>query len=80
MYYKHDNIINKTSNFKGTLEMWIDMFSKDGNIPEMVDIKPPIVELYELRVVIWTVTEVKLVDNNFFTKEKHSDIYIKGFL
>ncbi|XP_050058182.1 fer-1-like protein 6 isoform X3 [Aphis gossypii] len=65
---------------QGTLEMWIDMFSKDGNIPEMVDIKPPIVELYELRVVIWTVTEVKLVDNNFFTKEKHSDIYIKGWL
>ncbi|XP_060846305.1 fer-1-like protein 6 [Rhopalosiphum padi] len=65
---------------QGKLEMWIDMFSKDSNIPEMVDIKPPIVELYELRVVIWSVTEVKLVDNNFFTKEKHSDIYIKGWL
>lgn len=55
------------------------MFSKDSNIPEMVDIKPPIVELYELRVIIWSATDVKLVDNNFFTKEKHSDIYIKGF-
>ncbi|CAI6344527.1 unnamed protein product [Macrosiphum euphorbiae] len=65
---------------QGTLEMWVDMFSKDSNIPEMVDIKPPIVELYELRVIIWSVTDVKLVDNNFFTKEKHSDIYIKGWL
>ncbi|XP_060862010.1 fer-1-like protein 6 [Metopolophium dirhodum] len=65
---------------QGTLEMWVDMFSKDSNIPKMVDIKPPIVELYELRVIIWSVTDVKLVDNNFFTKEKHSDIYIKGWL
>jgi len=73
--------IKKKSNFfKGTLEMWVDMFSKDSNIPEMVDIKPPIVELYELRVIIWSVTDVKLVDNNIFTKEKHSDIYIKGFI
>jgi len=59
--------------------MWVDMFSKDSNIPEMVDIKPPIVELYELRVIIWSVTDVKLVDSNFFTKEKYSDIYIKGY-
>ncbi|XP_022180844.1 fer-1-like protein 4 isoform X3 [Myzus persicae] len=65
---------------QGTLEMWVDMFSRDSNIPEMVDIKPPIVELYELRVIIWSVTDVKLVDSNFFTKEKHSDIYIKGWL
>lgn len=59
--------------------MWVDMFPKEKNIPEMVDIKPPTVELYELRVIIWSVTDVKLVDDNYFTKEKHTDIYIKGF-
>lgn len=58
--------------------MWIDMFSKDERIPEAVDITPPIVEQYELRVIIWSVTDVKLVDDNFFTGEKHSDIYVKG--
>lgn len=58
--------------------MWIDMFSKDSYIPEIVNIKPPIVEHYEVRVIIWSVTDVKLVDDNIFTGEKHCDIYIKG--
>lgn len=58
--------------------MWIDMFPKDYKIPKIVDITPPTVDHYELRVIIWSVTDVKLVDDNFFTGEKHSDIYIKG--
>lgn len=58
--------------------MWVDIFPKNDNLPEIVDVKPPIIELYELRVIIWSVTDVKLVDDNFFTKQKHSDIYIKG--
>lgn len=58
--------------------MWIDMFSKNDNIPEMVDVKPPVVEIYELRVIIWSVTDVKLIDDDFLTAEKHSDIYVKG--
>lgn len=58
--------------------MWIDMFAKDDNIPTKVDVKPPAVEHYELRVIIWSVTDVQLVDDNYFTGEKYSDIYIKG--
>jgi hypothetical protein len=58
--------------------MWVDMFSKNDNLPEIVDVKPPIVENYELRVIIWSVTDVKLIDDDYFTGEKHSDIYIKG--
>lgn len=54
------------------------MFSKSDNIPEMVDITPPIIESYELRVIIWSVENVKLVDDNYFTGKKHSDIYVKG--
>lgn len=56
------------------------MFPKSDSIPEIVDVKPPIVENYELRVIIWSVTDVKLIDNNLLTGEKHSDIYIKGLL
>lgn len=63
---------------QGTLEMWVDVFPKDDYVPEMVDITPPIIENYELRVIIWSVVDVKLVDENYFTKEKHSDIYVKG--
>lgn len=60
--------------------MWIDMFAKDDIIPAMVDVKPPAVERYELRVTIWSVVDVQLVDDNYFTGEKYSDIYIKGFI
>lgn len=54
------------------------MFSKGDPIPEMVDITPPIIETYELRVIIWSVEDVKLMDENYFTGEKHSDIFVKG--
>lgn len=58
--------------------MWVDIFPKNDKIPAIVDVKPPTVEPYELRVIIWSVTKVKLIDSNFITGEKHSDIYIKG--
>lgn len=58
--------------------MWVDIFAKNKNIPEMVNVKPPVAEHYELRVIIWTATDVKLIDDNFFSGEKYSDIYIKG--
>lgn len=54
------------------------MFPKNDNIPEIVDVKPPVVENYELRVIIWSVTDVKLIDDDYLTGEKYSDIYIKG--
>lgn len=54
------------------------MFPIDDVLPEKVDVKPPIVEQYELRLIVWSVTDVELVDDNYFTGQKHSDIYIKG--
>lgn len=58
--------------------MWIDMFSKTDEIPEKIDIQPPVAEHYELRVIIWSVADVKLLDDTYFTGEKYTDIYIKG--
>lgn len=54
------------------------MFSKNDNIPEKINIIPPVAEHYELRVIIWSVAGVKLVDDALFTGEKYSDIYVKG--
>lgn len=34
---------------------------------------------FELRVIIWNTDEVVLEDDAFFTGEKMSDIYVKGY-
>lgn len=54
------------------------MFPKNDNIPAMVDVKPLVAEDYELRVIIWSVVDVNLVDDNIYTGDKYSDIYVKG--
>lgn len=43
-----------------------------------VNITPQPSEDYEIRVTIWNTEAVPLVDNQFLTGEKCSDIYIKG--
>ncbi len=35
---------------------------------------------WELRVIIWNTDEVVLEDDAFFSGEKMSDIYVKGFV
>ena len=35
---------------------------------------------YELRVTIWNTDEVILEEDDFFTGEKSSDIYVKGWM
>jgi len=35
---------------------------------------------YELRIVIWNTDDVVLEDDAFFTGEKMSDIYVKGWI
>ncbi|XP_050527922.1 otoferlin-like [Daktulosphaira vitifoliae] len=74
----------QNSNFpniqRGKLEMWVDIFPQKSTLPNPVDITHPVAEELELRVIVWSVAEVKLVDDNFITGEKHSDIFIKGWL
>lgn len=62
--------------------MWVDMFPMDSpsQPPPPVDISPRKPKSYELRVIIWNTDEVVLEDDAFFTGEKMSDIYVKGWL
>ncbi|KAK0180464.1 hypothetical protein PV327_006103 [Microctonus hyperodae] len=66
---------------QGKLELWVDMFRIDELPPKpLVDITPQQPEDYELRVIIWNTKDVPLVDNQFLTGEKCSDIYVKGWI
>lgn len=59
--------------------MWIDMFPIDEMpVKPPVDITPLEPQDYELRVTVWNTEDVPLVDSQFLTGEKCSDIYVKG--
>ena len=65
---------------QGKVELWVDMFPMDMPKPGLpVDVSPRKPSSYELRVIIWNTDEVVLVDDAFFTGDKMSDIYVKGY-
>ncbi|XP_028294967.1 otoferlin isoform X15 [Gouania willdenowi] len=66
---------------QGRIEMWVDMFPMDMPAPgPALDISPRKPKRYELRVVIWNTDEVILEDDDYFTGEKSSDIFVRGWL
>ncbi|KAK3542372.1 hypothetical protein QTP86_025854 [Hemibagrus guttatus] len=65
---------------QGRIEMWVDMFPMDGPAPgPALDISPRKPKKYELRVIIWNTDEVILEDDDYFTGEKSSDIFVRSF-
>lgn len=67
--------------FKGKLKMWIDIFPcRDVPPPPPIDVTPQQPISYEFRVIIWNMEDVLLNEDDFFTGERKSDIYVKGFL
>ncbi|KAI6071975.1 Otoferlin isoform X1 [Aix galericulata] len=66
---------------RGRLEMWVDMFPMDMPAPgPATDISPRKPKKYELRVIVWNTDEVILEDDDYFTGEKSSDIFVRGWL
>uniref|UniRef100_A0A673LSV4 Otoferlin n=1 Tax=Sinocyclocheilus rhinocerous TaxID=307959 RepID=A0A673LSV4_9TELE len=66
---------------QGRIEMWVDMFPMDVPAPgPAIDISPRKPKRYELRVYIWNTDEVILEDDDYFTGEKSSDIFVRGWL
>ncbi|XP_015225069.1 PREDICTED: otoferlin-like [Cyprinodon variegatus] len=66
---------------QGRIEMWVDMFPMDKAAPgPAIDISPRKPKRYELRVIIWNTDEVILEDDDYFTGEKSSDIFVRGWL
>ncbi|XP_065212252.1 otoferlin-like [Planococcus citri] len=76
--YKPGKIIER-----GKLEMWVDMFPIDRPmhlLGPQIDISPRKPKPYVLRVIIWNTSDVKLQERAFFTGEKMSDIFVKGWV
>ena len=62
---------------KGKIQLWIELYDANLNIPPPIDIMPLPPQLYELRVIIYNVSNVVLNEKNIFGTAM-SDIYLKG--
>ncbi|XP_075159891.1 ferlin family C2 domain-containing myoferlin misfire [Haematobia irritans] len=63
---------------QGKIQLWVELFDGTISLPPVIDITPQPPELYELRVVIFGVSDVLLDERNIFGTAM-SDIYVKGW-
>ncbi|XP_059219531.1 otoferlin isoform X6 [Stomoxys calcitrans] len=64
---------------KGKIQLWLELYEGNNiNLPPVIDITPQPPELYELRLVIFGVSDVLLDERNIFGTAM-SDIYVKGW-
>jgi hypothetical protein len=63
------------------LQLWIDILPcADLPTPQAVIIAPRKPVAYELRVIVWNAEHIKLDEDDFFSGEKKSDIFVKGLV
>ncbi|CAG9864670.1 unnamed protein product [Phyllotreta striolata] len=66
---------------QGKLQMWLDIFpASDLPPPPKVNVSIRKPEAYELRVVVWNTEDIVLDEDDFYSGDKKSDIYIKGWV
>ncbi|XP_054735180.1 otoferlin isoform X2 [Anastrepha obliqua] len=63
---------------QGKIQLWVEMYEGNLNIPAPIDITPHPPQSYELRVVVIGCTDLTLDERNIFGK-KMSDIVVKGW-
>ncbi|XP_067648119.1 fer-1-like protein 6 [Eurosta solidaginis] len=63
---------------QGKIQLWIELYEGNLNIPAPIDITPHPPQPYELRVVVFSCRDLTLDDRNIFGK-KMSDIGVKGW-
>ena len=66
------------TSLQGALHMWVDIFQKDLNISNPVDISPRRPHKYVLRVVVYNVKDVLEFGDVNIVGEEMNDLYVKG--
>ncbi|XP_017482314.1 PREDICTED: fer-1-like protein 6 [Rhagoletis zephyria] len=63
---------------QGKIQLWVELYEGNLNIPAPIDITPHPPQAYELRVVVYGCADLTLDDRNIFGK-RMSDVGVKGW-